>query len=234
MTIKEIQLKLYEKLKPSGWGERLRMFILSDDFAKILIQLYKETQEGIHFTPTLKDLFRAFEECPFDKLKIVIIAMDPYPQENVADGISFSCSKTKKEQPSLRYIFNEIEHTNATKTPRDQYNPDLVRWSNQGILMLNTALTCQITKIGSHLELWAPFIDYLLQLLDQDKSQVAYVFLGKKAQAYHKKISSNNYKFFTTHPASAAYKGQRGWDSGNLFNQLNKWSQKIHNTEIIW
>ena len=146
MKIKEIQSKLYEKLKPSGWGDKLKLFLLSKDFEQILTHLYNESQDGRKFTPVLKDLFRAFEECPYNNLKIVIIGQDPYPQAGVADGISFSCSHTGKVQPSLRYIFKEIEET--VYPDGMTWDPDLKRWSNQGILMLNTAMTCEIGNIG--------------------------------------------------------------------------------------
>ena len=241
MTITDIQNKLYERLQDSGWGNKLKMFLLSKDFENILHTLYNDSQEGKRFTPVIKDLFRAFEECPYDKLKVVVIGQDPYPQAGVADGISFSCGHTKKEQPSLRHIFNEIERTvYSPKFPpgdndpeRDQYNPDLTRWSNQGILMLNTAMTCEVGNIGSHIDLWKPFTTYLLDYLASYNTGLLYVFLGKKSQVWHKMIPTNNYKFFATHPAAAAYNGGT-WNSGDLFNQINKVLDKQYGEQIIW
>ena len=182
MTLKEIQLKLYEKLKPSGWGDKLKMFLLSDEFTQILEHLYKNSQADKKFTPILKDLFRAFEECPYDKLSVIIIGQDPYPTAGVADGISFSCAHTQKEQPSLKYIFDEIERTvYSPNIPQDEsiilregYNPDLKRWANQGILMLNTALTCEIGEIGSHIELWKPFTTHLMDVLNTYNTGMIY------------------------------------------------------------
>lgn len=232
MTLKEVQQKLYENLKESGWGDKLKMFIMSQDFYQILETLYQESQAGDKFTPVIKDLFKAFQECPYKDLKVVIIGQDPYPQAGVADGISFSCSYTGKPQPSLRYIFKEIERT---VYPNEKYeaDPDLKRWSNQGVLMLNTALTCKIGSIGSHIELWKPFITYLLDVLGQH-NQIAYVFLGTKAKEWNSHVPNLNYKFFTTHPASAAYKKDSIWDSGNLFNNINKVLRAEGNTEIKW
>jgi uracil-DNA glycosylase len=232
MTLKEIQQKLYENLKESGWGDKLKMFIMSQQFYEILETLYNESQAGNKFTPVIKDLFKAFQECPYDQLKVVVIGQDPYPQAGVADGISFSCSYTGKLQPSLRYIFKEIE---STVYPEGyDGDVDLKRWSNQGVLMLNTALTCQIGKIGSHIELWKPFIVYLMDVLAHNNSGIAYVFLGNKAKEWHTHIPNLNYKFFTTHPASAAYKKDSRWDSGDLFNNINKVLVGSGNTEIKW
>ena len=232
MTLKDIQMKLYDRLKDSGWSDKLKMFLLSQEFLNILQVLYTNSQEGKRFTPVIKDMFRAFEECPYNELKVVIVGQDPYPQADVADGISFSCSHTGKVQPSLRYIFKEIENTVYPDGYR--WDPDLKRWSNQGVLMLNTALTCEVNNIGSHIELWKPFITYLFEMLAEYNSGLIFVFLGKKAQEWHKMIPTTNYKFFTTHPASAAYQKGGDWDSGNLFNQINVVMEKMYGEKIIW
>jgi uracil-DNA glycosylase len=165
INLKDIQQKLYEGLKESGWADKLKLYILSEDFYNILKKLLEESQDGKRFTPVLKQLFRAFHECPYKKLKVIVIGQDPYPQAGVADGISFSCSNTQKIQRSLKFIFKEIEDT---VYPLDGYewNPDLTRWSNQGVLMLNTALTCEIGNIGSHVQLWKPFIEDLFTMLN--------------------------------------------------------------------
>ena len=106
IDVKDIQKKLYKKLEKSGWNLRLRSYLLSTDFTEVLESLIKsQIDDKIPFTPKLNQLFRAFEECPYNDLKVVIIGQDPYPKVNVADGIAFSCSNTKKEEASLRYIF---------------------------------------------------------------------------------------------------------------------------------
>ena len=74
--LKEVQLKLHDAIKPSGWGNKLKMFVLSDDFYKILERLMIESNAGKKFTPTIKHLFKASEECPYDELKVVIVGQD--------------------------------------------------------------------------------------------------------------------------------------------------------------
>ncbi len=231
MTLKEVQSKIYDKLKPSGWGGKLNTFLLSDEFYQILLELQKQSNEGNKFTPVLKQTFRAFTECPYDSLKVVIIGQDPYPQVGVADGISFSCSNTGKVQPSLRYIFEEVERT--VYPEGKEMDPDLTRWANQGVLMLNTALTTNVNKIGAHYELWKPFTLNLLNALATYNTGIIYVFLGNKAKEWHKEIPGTNYKLFAPHPAAGAYNGQK-WNSGNLFNQINKVLQKNNGEQIIW
>jgi len=231
-TLKDIQYKLYKRLVPSGWGGKLKAFILSNEFYEILLELHSQSQNKKHFTPVIRDLFKAFEECPYDDLKVIMIGQDPYPQAGIADGISFSCSKTSKVQPPLKYILKEIEETVYPKGMT--WDPDLKRWSNQGVLMLNTALTCEISNIGSHIKLWKPFMIYLFDILGHYNSGLVYIFLGAKAKVWSKDIPSINYKFFVTHPASASYKKQQRWDTGNLFNKVNELLYEKYNVKIKW
>ena len=135
VNLEEIKCKLIEKLTPSGWATKLRGFIQSSDFDKILEALYQQREAGKRFTPPLKDVFKAFEECPEKDLKVVIIGQDPYPSMNVADGIAFSCSRTGKPQPSLKFIFEEIERTVYQEWPTYQ-EPDLKRWSKQASYLM--------------------------------------------------------------------------------------------------
>ncbi len=107
--IDEIKQKLFDKLEPNGWGRVFKSFIFSSEFTEILSKLYQLSIADKRFTPTLKQLFRAFEECPYDKLQIVIVGQDPYPTFGVADGIAFSCGNTKQLQPSLRFILDEVK-----------------------------------------------------------------------------------------------------------------------------
>jgi uracil-DNA glycosylase len=218
MTLLEIQQKLHKRLKPSGWADVLKAFILSKEFYEILENLHEQTKSGDRrFTPVIKDLFRAFEECPWDKLRVVMIGQDPYPKLGVADGISFSCSKTMKEQPSLRYMFNALQ----ARDPDYIRNPDLKRWSNQGILMLNTALTCQVGNIGAHINLWEPFTSYLMEVMNERNTGLVYVLLGNKAKAWENYIDDYNKKLYVSHPASAAYQKERVWNDNNIWDDVN-------------
>lgn len=228
----EVQVKLYERLKPSGWGDKLKTFIMSDDFAKILTELHTQAKSGQRFTPPLKQVFRAFEECPYDKLKVVMIGQDPYPQPGVADGIAFSCSNTGKPEASMRYMFKEIEETACPDGY--EYDTDLKRWSNQGFLMLNTTFTTTVNKVGQHYALWQPFMAFVLDMLAFNQSGLIYVFLGKVAKEWSESVPESNYKLFTTHPASAAYQKAERWDSGDLFNKVSDLVFKNYKEKIVW
>lgn len=232
VDLEEIKLKLYEKLKPSGWGDKLKTFIMSEDFDAILKQLLKEAQEGKRFTPVVKQLFRVFEECPYNDLKVVMMGQDPYPHINVADGIAFSCSNTGKIEASLKFMYKELEDT--VYKDGFTWDPDLKRWSNQGILMLNCALTTSIGKVGSHYKLWQPFLAFVFDVLMYNNPGLVYVFLGKKAQEWAESIPDNNFKVFASHPASAAHGNLERWDSGDMFNKVSGLVKSNFNYDIVW
>ena len=232
MDIEQIKQKMFDKLEPNGWGKVFKSFIFSSEFEKILNKLWELSNENSRFTPTLKQVFRAFEECPYNKLQVVIIGQDPYPTLNVADGIAFSCSNTNKLQPSLKFILQEVD-----KTVYDNHviskDLDLKRWSNQGILLFNTALTVEIGKIGSHYDIWKPFTAYLFDYLNQNNSDLIYVYMGKKAQEWSDLTNDDNHKFFIKHPASAAYNGSK-WDSDDIFNKISLILNNKDKTIITW
>jgi uracil-DNA glycosylase len=220
VNLEEIKCKLTERLTPSGWATKLRGFIQSSDFDKILETLYLLRESGKRFTPPLKDVFKAFEECPEKDLKVIIIGQDPYPHMNVADGIAFSCSRTGKPQPSLKFIFEEIERTVYQEWPTHQ-DPDLSRWAKQGVLLINTALTCELDKVGSHYDIWNDFIMYLLDMLNLTNSGLIFVLLGAKAQELEAVLGPNHYILKASHPASAVYSGGK-WDCKDVFNKVNE------------
>lgn len=220
VDLAEIKCKLVEKLTPSGWATKLRGFIQSSDFDKIMEALLDQRDQGKRFTPPLKYVFRAFEECPEKNLKIVMIGQDPYPHMGVADGIAFSCGLTQKPQPSLKNMFEAIEETVFQGYPTHQ-NPDLTRWANQGILMLNSALTTQMDKVGTHYHIWQDFIMYVLDMLSLTNSGLIFILFGAKAQELESVIGQNHYILKASHPASAAYT-KTTWDCNDVFNKANE------------
>jgi uracil-DNA glycosylase len=233
IDLEEIRTKVLLKLEPSGWKPVLKSFIESSDFEKIILQLIRLTKDGKRFTPPLKDVFRAFEECPYDKLKVVIVGQDPYPQFDVADGIAFSCSKTNELQPSLRYILNEVNLTVYGGHPAST-DVDLSRWAKQGVLLLNTAFTTTVGKIGQHYNIWKPFIAYLFDHLTWSNNGLVYIYMGKQAQDWADCVNDNNYKFLLSHPASAAYNSETRWDSKNVFLETQVIIKQNYNEDLIW
>lgn len=224
--------KIIEKLTPSGWAVALRAFIDSRDFDEILKSLYDQSIDGKKFTPKLSQVFRALELCPWDKVKIVMLGQDPYYQLGVADGLAFSCSITGTAQKSLEEIFGELERTVFEGRSYDR-NPDLSRWAEQGILLINTALTTTIGKPGQHQMLWQAFIVYLLDKLVWEKPGIAYVFFGRTAQDFMDMVPENNYKIKVVHPAAAGYTNTT-WNGEGVFTKLDTFCEKTYGKKIEW
>lgn len=233
LELDKIVDKLYEDLIPSGWARVLRSFMYSSDFKNILQTLAQESSLDRRFTPPLRDVFRAFKECPYEELKVVIVGQDPYPTIDVADGIAFSCSKTMKLQPSLKFMLSEVNRTVYNGEPISN-SPDLTRWANQGILMLNTALTTQINKVGMHYNIWKPFLNYLFDFLSNYNNGLVYIYMGKEASTWADSVNDNCYKLFCAHPASAVYNKFRSWDSKDVFPTAQKIVKENYNYSINW
>lgn len=135
--------------------------------------------------PALPNVFRAFKLCPYDKCRVVFTGQDPYPQKGVATGILFGNSKDTPEDklsPSLDVI---KEAAINFEIPHNLLNFDnsLESWARQGILMINSALTCEINRIGSHTNIWRPFVSKLVRNLSDKRTGIIYVLFGRDAQS---------------------------------------------------
>jgi len=205
---------LNDNIKNSSWSNILLPYINSEAFDKIINTLINNVNEGKRFTPKFKDIFNGFYECPYEDLKVVIVGQDPYPQLGVADGIAFSCSKKGKTEKSLQYIFKSLYGQH------EGYNNDLRRWSNQGVLLINTAFTCEINKIGSHYSIWKMFTEYIFSSINKYNPNTIFILMGKKAESWQT-LLPNCTILKCAHPASAAYRGGL-WDSNDVFNKANK------------
>ena len=215
---------LNNKLKDSGWDRMLSPYVNGLSFDYIMNKLRDSVEQGLRFTPKFKDVFNGFYECPYDDLKVVIVGQDPYPQLGVADGIAFSCSIKGKAEKSLQYILKALEDEDGSV--------DLRRWSNQGVLLINTAFTCEVNKIGSHYGIWKSFTEHVFENINRHNPDTIFILMGKKAEAWQTLLP--NCKILKcSHPASAAYRGGE-WDCNDVFNKTNTILIKQDKTCINW
>jgi uracil-DNA glycosylase len=232
ITIDKIKEIFITKLQKSGWDIPLRSFIYSTEFEKIINFLYKESKEGRKITPALRYIFRAFELCPYNELKVVIVNLEPYSREGVADGLAFSQGFVKKPEELNKLILEEVNRT-VYNSMSISLEPDLNRWAEQGILLLNTALTTTLNKSAQHYLVWKPFLAYLFDFLTWNHPGLIYIYMGKKVSEWSIAVNDNNYKFMIEHPLSAHY-DQRGWNSQDVFNKVSEIVQNNYNYKIIW
>jgi uracil-DNA glycosylase len=215
----------------------MKPFIESAECDSIYKHLKFEAQRGKKIAPLSANTYRCFLETPLDELKVVMMGMCPYHTlkngSPVADGLLMGCSTTGVLQPSLQQFYDAIE--------RELYNgldltvvknPDVSFLAKQGVLMLNAALTTEINKAGSHIDLWEPFTKYLFEEV-LTYTGVPIVFLGKDAARYEKYVPPFSWSFAVSHPASASYKNT-DWDTEGVFGKVNKILKDNNNFEIKW
>lgn len=202
----------------------------SKELTKVVRWLNKVNKETL--CPTYHNIFKAFKLCSLHDCKVIWLGMDPFPQKGVATGILFGNSlETPEEQlsPSLKVVKGaiinyEIPHNNII------FDNSLESIAKQGVLMINTALTCEVSKTGSHFEIWRPFISTLIHNLSQYDSGYIFLLFGNQAKYFKKNIIGNHYIIDCYHPS---YYARKGWRMPSKpFQEMNFYMRKIYNQEI--
>lgn len=233
MDASEIQKKLAEQLKPTGWYDLLRGFVMSDEFLSIIEQLKEQVEEGYRFTPTLKNLFQPFIQCPLEDLKVLLITDTPYSQLGVADGLAFSCKDSDARETELVLLQNSV-HKTVYNLSKD-YDPqkDLTPWANQGVLMLNASLTTKLDKTNSHLNLWNPFITYVIDMINTKTDCKVSVLFGRHA-SHFSDLLENTEVFEVSSITEAKYAERKDWDCNDVFNKINNVLEERKLPKIVW
>ena len=191
---------------------------------------YKEHKESVF--PKGTQIFRAFDLCPFDELKVVILGQDPYPTKGHAHGLCFSVEPDVKPFPkSLLNIFKEIQLDLGLPLPE---NGNLARWAEQGVLLLNSVLTVEEGKPDSHKGLgWEKFTDTVIQTINEKKTGVVFMLWGSKAISKEVFIDSSKHLILkSVHPSPlSAY---RGFFGCKHFSKTNEFLRMMEQTEIQW
>lgn len=184
--------------------------------------------------PSIKDVFKAFKLCPYNNCRVVFIGQDPYPQRGVAQGVLFGNSSDTPENklsPSLQIIKEsvinfEIPHNLIT------FDPTLESWAKQGILMINSALTTEVGKIGVHMMKWRPFMIAFLKQMSMINPGIIYVLFGSQAQILEPYISRNNYVLKIEHPAYFARTNKKM--PYHIWKDINKILYDLYGERIEW
>ena len=183
--------------------------------------------------PEYKDVFKAFTLCSMHDCKIIFLSQDPYPQKGIATGVAFGNKQNTTElSPSLEVI-KEAAINYEIPHPPIEFDVTLESWAKQGILMLNSALTCEMNKVGSHVMLWRPFISKLLQNLSNSSPGLVYVLFGDQAQTFEPYINKNLSSIIKIHhPAYYArtHTKMPYW----VFTELNKLMKADYGVPIRW
>jgi uracil-DNA glycosylase len=222
---------LMSRLTGDSWGDILSQTVPADVFDNIGKELNEERTKYKVFPPK-ENIFNAFTSTPYDKVKVVILGLDPYTKEGEAIGRSFAVALGKKMPPSLNIIMDEIERSYDSLI----LLPDttLQSWADQGVLLLNTALTVREKETNSHLKIWEPFTNGVINALNR-RMNIIWILLGKTAQSYCSKITRDHIIHTAPHPAAEVYSGYKaGFIGSNIFINVNHSLSILGSEEIDW
>ena len=202
-----------------SWKKMLGEEFEKPYFAQLTEFVRNEYSSGTVYPPA-KLIFNAFDHCPFDKVKVVIIGQDPYHGVGQANGLCFSVNKGIAMPPSLVNIFKEIAADTGKPMPTDG---DLTRWSDQGVLLLNATLTVRAGNAGSHQRRgWEEFTDAAIRILAEKRENLVFILWGSYAQRKGAFIDRNKHLVLTSpHPSPlSAYAGFFGNHHFTLTNDF--------------
>tara|TARA_B100001250_G_C19756060_1_gene770146 strand:- start:438 stop:1100 length:663 start_codon:yes stop_codon:yes gene_type:complete len=213
-----------------SWKKRLDKEFQKPYFSNLVSFVTKEFSEQ-HVYPNGSLIFNAFNNCAFNDVKVVILGQDPYHGEGQAHGLSFSVPDGVKKPPSLKNIFKEIEYDLGIKTP-DSGN--LLRWANQGVLLLNSILTVQKGKPASHqMKGWEVFTDTVIDLLSRERENLVFMLWGAYAYKKGLKIDRNNHLVIeTSHPSP--FSAEKGFFRSKQFSRCNDYLEFHKKGLINW
>lgn len=203
----------------SSWKEALSEEFDKPYFRSLVSFLHQQKREGAVIYPSGKNIFKAFELCPLDKVKVVILGQDPYHGPNQAMGLSFSVPSGVPAPPSLKNIFKEIEDDLGV---RMSGCPDLKKWAEQGVLLLNAVLTVRAGEPASHSSIgWQEFTDAVIKTISEHCNGVVFLLWGNYARSKRSLIDSSKHLVLeAAHPsplARGAFFGCRHFSKANEY-----------------
>jgi len=197
-----------------------------------LTELVRQEYQNYQCFPPGRQVFNAFNLCPFNDVKVVIIGQDPYHEPGQAMGLSFSVPVGTTIPPSLVNIFKEIQQDLGHPIPQDG---DLTRWCKQGVLLLNATLTVRAHEANSHQKLgWSQFTDAAIKALSEHRNGLVYMLWGSYARSKRYLINQQqNLILESVHPSPlSANRG--GWFGQHQFSRCNAYLESKGITPVNW
>ena len=214
-----------------SWKEQLAEEFEKEYFEKLTQFVRGEYQGSTPIYPPAKLIFNAFDHCPFEKVKVVILGQDPYHGPGQANGLCFSVNKGIQIPPSLMNIFKEIANDTGCDIPQDG---DLTRWSKQGVLLLNATLTVRAASAGSHQNKgWEIFTDAVIRKIAQEHSNVVFILWGSYAQKKGAFIDREKHLVLTS-PHPSPLSAYHGFFGNHHFTRTNDYLRLHGKKEILW
>ncbi len=215
----------------ASWKEALKEE-WGQDYFKTLREFVKEEYQHAIIYPAPKNIFRAFELCPFDKVEVVILGQDPYHGPRQANGLCFAVSEGIPLPPSLQNIFKEIESDLGQKLVHR--TGDLERWAKQGVLLLNATLTVSAHKAGSHQgKGWEEFTDAVIRKLSEERENLVFILWGNYAKSKGAHIDRTRHLVIeSAHPSP--FSASNGFFGSKPFSKTNEYLAGHNKKPIDW
>lgn len=187
---------IHDQLTDPGWRDALADHMESDSFQNLIERIRKDAKDGATIYPPANEVFSALNTCTLDKVKVVIVGQDPYHGPGQASGLAFSVNKGVALPPSLKNIFKEA----GIERPKHGF---LGSWAEQGVLLLNSALTVKRGDANSHSGIgWQQFTDEVINIINEQKSDVVFLLWGASAHKKAKQVDENKHTLIkTSHPS---------------------------------
>ena len=213
-----------------GWKKALS-HEWEEPYFKELTAFVGERYRNARIYPPGSRIFAAFDECPFNNVKVVILGQDPYHGPGQANGLCFSVNPGVAMPPSLINIFKEIQSDTGAPMPD---NGDLSRWASQGVLLLNATLTVEEHRAGSHQgKGWETFTDHVISTLSQQRDNLVFILLGSYAKSKSALIDHQRHMVLTS-PHPSPLSAHRGFFGNHHFSTANAYLASHGRTPIIW
>jgi uracil-DNA glycosylase len=217
------------RIEPS-WKDRLAGEFSKEYFECLTDYVRNEYRSGTVYPPA-KYIFRAFDLCPFDAVRVVIVGQDPYHEANQAIGLCFAVEPNVPHPPSLVNIFQEIETDLGRKPHTDS---TLLHWVNQGVFLLNATLTVKAHRAASHAgKGWEQFTDAALHRLAEEREGLVFILWGAYAQKKGSFISTEKHLVITS-PHPSPLSAYRGFFGSRPFSRANAYLAARGKQEIDW
>ena len=234
-TIKLLEIKSLRALTTlfsddSLWSNVFEKFSKSAHFERFELEIIREYSSN-HCFPAPHNIFRSLELSPLEKTKVVILGQDPYHGEGQAHGLSFSVPDGIKLPPSLKNIFKEIANDVGSD---NTFSGNLLKWSNQGVLLLNSILTVKKGRPGSHqMKGWETFTDAVIELISNSKMNIVFMLWGAYAYKKGVKIDRNSHLVIeTSHPSP--FSAEKGFFRSKQFSKCNDYLEFYKKGIINW
>lgn len=196
-----------------------------------LVKFVRQEYAQYRIYPPGNLIFNAFNLCPFDKVKVVILGQDPYHGPGQAHGLCFSVNDGVPFPPSLQNIFKEVSNDTGKPVPQ---SGNLTRWAQQGVLLLNTTLTVREHQAFSHAGRgWETFTDAVISLLNSQRQNLVFIFWGSPAQRKGAFVDRNRHLVLTS-PHPSPLSAYRGFFGNSHFSKANSYLLEHGETPIEW